>query len=555
MPTKPMAIVFFFCIRLSTLAHADDYCQKFDQALAIFNENAYNSSEIYSEGLTRFANYFLESLDPDQVLLSNDVATYISSLHLADTAKPVDNFCAIINDIATSVKTSLERSLSILDSLNSQIFDFHKVDSLSLKPEFKFSSYQKNHAERWECLLKYSVLKGLIDNIEQLDSNIVNTSVIKPMLEEKTRYRCEIEKNKLVNLLENEDNLYSFIFSAYINCYLAMYDPHSNYLPQQVFARFFRDINTSARIFGFSLEKGDNGHFYIASIMPGSYAWQTGEINIGDVVVKLSESKNKTIDLTMAEPEDVSYFMAGTGDKVVLEVLNKQNKRERVTLYKTEVKNNENGIRAVILEGRHKTGYIYLPAFYTSWETEAMFGCAQDIAKAIYALKKEGIGSLIIDVRENGGGSIKEAIELAGIFIDYGTLAIMRNQEGQLISLKILTAGDVHRAPGHYGRSGKRIGIGNARRHLQDYNRAVVVGGNTFGKATGQIMLPIAKDLSKINDPYKADNLKITDSKFYRVTGKSCQQTGVAPDILLPQLSNMYIGTEKNTLVLSQTIR
>jgi carboxyl-terminal processing protease len=203
-------------------------------------------------------------------------------------------------------------------------------------------------------------------------------------------------------------------------------------------------------------------------------------------------------------------------------------------------------IKSFVLRNNNQAiGYISLPAFYTDWETgsESAKGCANDLAKEILRLRKENISGLIFDLRYNGGGSMQEAVDLSGLFIDAGPVAQLNTEPGKMVTLKDVNRGTVYDGPllilvNGVSASASELVTGT----LQDYHRAVIMGSVSYGKATGQVILPldtvIRKDLKPLN---KQDDAfcKITVEKLYRVTGASIQAKGVMPDILLPDITSI----------------
>jgi carboxyl-terminal processing protease len=187
------------------------------------------------------------------------------------------------------------------------------------------------------------------------------------------------------------------------------------------------------------------------------------------------------------------------------------------------------------LNGEKKIGFISLPDFYTSWNDEGGSGCANDLAKTLIKLKKENIDGVILDLRNNGGGSLKEAIDLTGIFIDYGPVLVATGEE-KPAALKDFNRGSIYTGPmivmiNENSASASEVVAGA----LQDYNRAVIVGKPSFGKATGQSVYPIAPDhVSAYSDEVNEwGYVKITEMGLYRIDLKTNQFNGVIPDITL----------------------
>jgi carboxyl-terminal processing protease len=208
-------------------------------------------------------------------------------------------------------------------------------------------------------------------------------------------------------------------------------------------------------------------------------------------------------------------------------------------------------VRSFILKGTHRVGFISLPAFYTDWNGEegGSNGCADDVAKEIIKLKKENIEGLILDLRYNGGGSMLEAIALAGIFIDFGPVGMTKDKEGKIYTMKDVNRGSVYEGPlilliNGFTASASEMLAGT----LQDYHRALIVGSPSFGKATAQVVLPLDTmfDEKHMERMKTADNfIKITIDRLFRVHGTSAQQTGVIPDIFLPDFSETQSEREK----------
>ena len=209
----------------------------------------------------------------------------------------------------------------------------------------------------------------------------------------------------------------------------------------------------------------------------------------------------------------------------------------------------DNKVKSFILKGENTVGYIYLPAFYQDWEStnEGLNGCANDVGREIIKLKKENINGLIIDVRYNGGGSVNEATELAGIFIDAGPVAQEKERDAKVNTLKDINRGTVYDGPlvvmvNGQSASASELLAGT----LQDYNRAVIVGSPTYGKATMQVVLPMDTTVTRetITQKHTENYLKVTVAKLYRVTGTTAQFKGVKPDIIIPDILDAYTTKE-----------
>lgn len=329
----------------------------------------------------------------------------------------------------------------------------------------------------------------------------------------------------------------------YCNALASGYDPHTEYFSATEKEQFEQALGGRKFVFGIAMKEQGNGVF-IDRVQAGSPAFRTGVFSKGDQLTAVQWAGKESIDLTDATLDEVNTLLdASNHDEATFTVKKADGTVRQVSISKEEAP--EEGlaldrVKGWVLKGAQNIGYISLPAFYTDWDSRSgeEKGCAEDIAKEILELKKENIKGLVLDLRYNGGGSLDEAIDLAGLFIDAGPLAQSKDQEGKPYVLLDVNRGTVFDGPlillvNGYSASASEVIAGS----LQDYNRALVVGTPTYGKATAQVVLPLDTNISlRESAPPKTGGsfLKLTVSRLYRVTGASIQATGVQPDILLP---------------------
>lgn len=323
------------------------------------------------------------------------------------------------------------------------------------------------------------------------------------------------------------------------------YDPHTLYLPKDDKEEFDEGVGQTPLRFGLQVNEDENGNVFIDQVQPGSTAYKSGVINAGDKIIALQEPGKNSISTAALSLNAVDSLMQEIKSEKLLVTIKKPDGTTRqVTLLKERFvteEDEEDLVQGYVLQGTTKIGYISIPDFYFDWENtqSGINGCANDVAKEIVKLRKENIQGLIIDIRYNGGGSLQEAIDLTGIFIDGGPVGQYKRREEKVATLKDVNSGSIFSGPLLVMVNGYSASASEAfSAALQDYNRALIVGSPTYGKSTGQVVLPLDTTItfetaaSKQTEAY----LKLTTFALYRVTGKSAQQHGVQPDILLPDL-------------------
>ncbi len=260
---------------------------------------------------------------------------------------------------------------------------------------------------------------------------------------------------------------------------------------------------------------------------------------------RMKFTREISIDINGASAREVqSIFNYSNTEKLEFSLKKANGIVTKVILKKEKIDNEENSVKGYILnDGTKKIGYISLPGFYTEWETPNGNGCANDVAKEIVKLKESSIEGLILDLRDNGGGSTYEALGLMGIFIDEGPLFMKGSKEGKPLLMKDINRGTIYDGPLLVMINGNSASASEiVASTLQDYRRAFIAGSNSFGKATEQILIAVHSGTSLVDDsamnaPNFMGMTKITDYKLYRVTGSSNQLQGVKPDFIFPEVN------------------
>jgi carboxyl-terminal processing protease len=388
--------------------------------------------------------------------------------------------------------------------------------------------------------LKSKVLDKLSAYVER-DSASCSQTILSRKNDAVQRVR-KTEMHQLDQLLGGLENISDHVATAFFHAITTVNDPHTLYLSPSDLKNFIGRLATEDYYFGFTLDENSRGEITISALTPGGPAWKSGELHVSDILLSFGSPGKSVIDLTEMNIDEVNNVLDETDAHTVDFTVRKADGTQKtVRLKKEKMEAEENFVRSFVLRGEMTVGYIHLPDFYTRWgnETEGS-RCANDVAREIIKLKKDGIQGLILDLRFNGGGSLYEALAMSGIFIDEGPLGIQRDRE-RTLTLKDVNRGTVYDGPLLVMVNGQSASASEfLAAAIQDYNRGIIVGSRTYGKATGQNIIPINPLVSGTTLENVIDDsegfIKITVERLYRVTGKSLQGRGIVPDIMLPDV-------------------
>ena len=468
--------------------------------------------------------------------LVDPYAFYFSKAEISPIqAKPIsfesgEQVCQLVKQLETMMGSKLQEIASYLEVLLKKKLNYNIADSLKIEPrngDFPSTeTLQKQKLERW---IKYQVLDRMH---EEADTALVSELLkFEGFAREKILTR---ERKRIHRLIDNKAALHAYVTNTFVKAIANSFDPHTSYFSSEEMWDFKNDLSSSVQSFGLDFSEDETGQAAVSAITPGGGAWDSNEIHEGDVILSIKWSEKEKIDARDFSPEELRKKLELNGHRSAeITIRKKDGTQATVKLEKTDLDSDDNNVDGMLLTGKKKIGYISLPAFYTNWDDPSRKGCAADVASELIKLKKENIDGLILDLRFNGGGSTREAVELAGIFINVGPLMIMQVKGQPLLTLKETTPGAIYQGPLLIlvnGLSASAAELITAA--LQDHKRAIVVGAPTFGKASGQSIMPVVeKDTIGF--------IKVTNTRLYRITGKSYQQTGVQPDIFMPDFSSL----------------
>jgi carboxyl-terminal processing protease len=491
-----------------------------------FSKEVFNA---YFKALDPEKNTFLQS---DLDSLSNYSATIDDEIHGATIAfQPAVSRIYALRIIETK---------AIFNQIMDQPFNFNLDDSILLNSDkMAYPKDVTERAKRWEMLLKYRTIERYASLIEEREKNKGKEKFVyknDSTLEAESRayikksYKKRIESFEKTFTKEKQ-------FELFLNSITGLMDPHTDYLAPVEKRSFTEQMSGVIYGIGAQLTQDDFG-IRIASIQPGGPAWKSGQIVVNDVIVKIAQGAEEPVDVSGYETTDAVKLIRGNlGTEVRLTFRKPDGTFKVVSLIREKIVLDEGYARSLVIKnGADKYGYILLPDFYADFEREDGHRCSEDVAAEIKKLKAENVKGIIIDVRFNGGGSLYEVVQMAGLFIDKGPVVQIRNKEGRSQTLYDETPGILYDGPlvvmaNEFSASASEIFAGA----IQDYKRGIVVGSSsTYGKGTVQRNVAFGKPLDSLGIQTEYGAVKLTFQKFYRITGSSTQKKGVVPDVILP---------------------
>lgn len=345
---------------------------------------------------------------------------------------------------------------------------------------------------------------------------------------------------KRIERLKSED-----AFQIFMNAWAESLDPHSNYLGPRDSENFDISLKLSLIGIGAILQERDD-YTVIRELVAGGPAARSGKLKVGDRIVAVGQAEGALTEVTGWRLDDTVKLIRGTEDTTVrLEILPAEagpdGGHKQITLVRKKISLDDQAAKKTLVisdNGKRRIGVISLPTFYEDFNARRsgdpnFRSASRDVARLIESLKKEKIEALVIDLRGNGGGSLTEAIELTGLFIDQGPVVQQRDAQG-----KVSIEKDDRPGAAWSGPLGVLIDNGSASASeifaaaIQDYGRGLVIGQPSFGKGTVQTLLDMDR-LAKNTGP-KFGGLKLTVAQFYRINGGTTQLRGVQPDVRFP---------------------
>lgn len=494
------------------------------------------SSAIYSR--------LLEELDDQHIFFIQDDINKLSVWRYKLDEEILGRHTAFLQLLINLYQQRLTQVDTMIDHIAATPFKFSSQEKLTAQEDTSYAANLPALHTKIYKIMKLSTGVLIADRMiaagGQPDPKLIAN--LEPLMRKK--FATTIHRS-IRRLLQSPTGIGNLIGIVYCQSLAECYDPHTAYFSPDEKAGFESELGNRSQSYGLTLRSDDDNHAVVGHLDPGSPAFQAGSMNEGDRILSVRWDNKDSIDVSDASATELNQMLTDEGgNKLTMNVKKADGTVRQVSLQKaminpTAADEEENRVKGFLLKGSRTVGYIALPGFYSDWEgNKGVKGCANDVAKEILKLKKENIEALVLDLRYNGGGSMDEAVELSGLFIDAGPVGQIKSKDEKVYTLKDVSRGTVWDGPllvlvNGSSASASEMVAGT----LQDYNRALILGSPTYGKATAQVVLPMDTtiDLANFNPKAEASSyIKVTISRLYRVDGRTAQVSGVVPDISLP---------------------
>ena len=501
-----------------------------------FSEKVYDK---YLNSLDPFRRYFIQS-DVDEFKVYED--------SIDDFIKNKD--LKFFDLTYSRLLQRMDESEAIYKDVLAKPFDFTLDENISVDYEkIPFAKNKKELHEIWKKQLKFSVLSS-IDDKEKIqekadDKNKVENKSFE-VLEKEARE--SIEKNLEDNYLNFKDFNRDDWFGVYLNSIVERFDPHTFYFSPENKERFDVSMSGTFEGIGAKLQKKNVG-VEVSELISGGPAWKGKELEQGDIIFKVAQGKGDPVDITGMRIDDVVKKIKGPkGTEVRLTVKRVDGTIKVISIIRDVVETEETFAKSstVVKDGK-LFGVIYLPKFYISFDNKDKRDAFKDVAIEIERLKKQKVQGIIMDLRDNGGGSLQTVVDMVGLFIDKGPVVQVKyaNADPNILPDKdpsVQWDGPLVVLVNGYSASASEIFAAA----IQDYKRGIVIGSkHTYGKGTVQNVIDL-NDMVRGNSLGDLGSLKTTIQKFYRINGGSTQREGVLSDIVLPDRFTYFDTGERD---------
>ena len=525
--------IFGFTLKKNKLSDPDKEKVLLEIVKYVVERGHYNSIDLDDNFSVKIFDDFISKLDPQKRFFTvNDIRQLNRYKYKIDDQ--IKNYqLEFFEETYKTYNQRVSDAKLFVDKVFETDFDFSEDEFIDLNNDSIPFSFGKNQLfERWRKQIKYSVLDIVTQryNSDSLDFNEIKINAI-----------STVKKNTndffdYANELDRDD-----WFSVFVNSFVSQFDPHTFYFKPDDKEKF--DVSISGKFDGIGarLSRAD-GNVKIVDVIIGGPVWRDKLLDVGDVILAVGQGDDELVSIYGMKLDDSIKLIKGpAGTIVTLRVKKIDGQIQDVKIKRDEVELEETFAKStVISKNDNNYGYISLPKFYADFDNYKNRNSANDVKNEIIKLKNNGIQGLILDLRNNGGGSLQTVVEMTGLFIEKGPVVQVKsigNRKKVLYDRdpQVYWDGPLVLLINEMSASASEI-ISAA---LQDYNRAIIIGSEkSFGKGTVQNIIDLNRFISNTN--YDMGALKVTTDIFYRINGESVQLEGVQSDIIIPD-SYMYI--------------
>ncbi len=514
----------------------------------ILKQGHYKPQAIDDQFSEKVFNEFIKTLDHDKNIFIEgdikDLKKFNTKIDDEINGSTIEFFTKSNDIYKKRLEYIKEKYLTLLE----KPYTFLEKDSILNVYENKiFPKNEKEQLKFWAKELKYRTLEKFADLQDQREKSkidsIKNRTDIQLELQARNNTKAVMVKSfdRMIRKTSDTDR-----FNMFVNSITNLMDPHTDYFAP--LEKRSWDENITGKFYGIGAQIGqENGYVKIAVVSQGGPAWKSGEINDGDLILKIGEGNGDPVDVAGYDIQDAVKLIRGTkGTSVSLTLKKVDGTIKIVQMVREELKLEDTFTKsAVIKEGSKKTGYIYLPKFYTNFGDANGRSCYQDVAAEILKLHQEKVDGIVIDLRNNGGGSLQEVVNMVGLFVPEGPVVQVVDSRGKSNFLsdhdggKVMYDGPLLVMINEFSASASEIFAAA----IQDYKRGVIIGSSSsYGKGTVQRPIPLSR-----NSAEDFGSIHLTIQKYYRINGASVQLKGVEPDILLPGYYEYFKVKEKDS--------
>ncbi|WP_340077705.1 carboxy terminal-processing peptidase [Leptobacterium sp. I13] len=483
---------------------------------------------------------YLDAIDPlKRFFLASDIKEFEKYKYDLDDQIKNSNitfFNLTYDRFMKRIKESVELYKEVLNSS----FDYTVDETIDVDYEkLPYAKSKKEMVERWRKQLKFSAISNYASKIEDEERKAKDDP------DYKKKAIVDIEKEVRASILETYNEYFDFVndlerkdwFSQYLNAIVEEFDPHTFYFAPDDKDRFDTSMSGKYEGIGARLQKKSD-HIRITEVISGGPAWRDQKLDVGDEILKVGQAEEEPVDIVGMRLDDAIKLIKGPkGTEVRLTIRRVDGTIEVVPIVRDIIELEESYAKSsIVKKGERTFGIINLPKFYIDFDDYKERNAASDVAKEIGRLKQEGIEGLVLDLRDNGGGSLKTVVDMAGLFIKDGPIVQVKStgQRKEVLSDKDKTIqwdGPLVILVNELSASASEI----LAAAMQDYKRAIVLGSKqTYGKGTVQNIVDLNQFLRNNNDYGDVGALKLTTQKFYRINGGSTQLEGVKSDVIVP---------------------